>query len=166
MLFDSILIILGGICVITGLIGCVLPVLPGPVIGYAGLILLHLSRVYSFSANFLILFALLTLLVGVLDYVIPIYGTQKLEGSKYGVWGSTFGLVAGIFFLFPVGIVIGPMIGAFAGELISGKKADKAIKPALGSFLGFLASTVVRLMLSAIMAYYFIMAVYNIYFIS
>jgi hypothetical protein len=163
MLVDSILIILGGVCVITGLIGCILPVLPGPVIGYAGLILLHLSRIYSFSASFLITFALFTLLVGILDYVIPIYGTQKLEGSKYGVWGSTIGVVAGLFLLFPAGIVLGPMIGAFAGEMISGKKAGKAIKPALGSFLGFMAGTVVRLMLTAIMAYYFIMAVYTIY---
>jgi len=166
MIVDSILIVLGGICVITGLIGCILPILPGPVIGYAGLILLHISSVHSFSANFLIIFALLTALVGVLDYVIPIYGTKKLEGSKYGVWGSTLGLVAGIFILFPIGIIIGPMIGAFAGEMISGKKADRAIKPALGSFLGFLASTVVRLMLTVIMAYYFILAVHKIYFLS
>lgn len=166
MFIDSILIILGGICIITGLIGCILPVLPGPVIGYAGLILLHLSSFHSFSANFLIILALLTILVGVLDYVIPIYGTQKLGGSKYGVWGSTLGLVAGILVLFPIGIVIGPMIGAFAGEMIGGKKANQAIKPAIGSFLGFLASTVVRLMLTVIMAYYFIMAVYNIYFLS
>jgi uncharacterized protein YqgC (DUF456 family) len=166
VIIDSILIILGGLCVITGLIGCILPVLPGPLIGYARLILLHLSRVYSFSANFLINFALLTLLVAVLDYVIPIYGTKKLEGSKYGVWGSTLGMVAGIFILFPIGIVIGPMIGAFGGEIISGKKANKAFKPALGSFLGFMASTVVRLLLTAVMAYYYGLAVYNIYFIS
>jgi uncharacterized protein YqgC (DUF456 family) len=166
MIIDSILIVLGGICIITGFIGCILPVLPGPAIAYAGLILLHLSRVHSFSANFLIILALLTLLVGVLDYVIPIYGTQKLEGSKYGVWGSTLGLFAGIFFLFPIGIVIGPMIGAFAGEMISGKKAEQAIKPALGSFLGFMASTVVRLTLTAVMAYYFAAATYNIYFVT
>jgi len=166
MLVDSILIILGGICVLAGLIGCVLPVLPGPAIGYAGLILLHLSSVHSFSVNFLIIFALLTVLVAVLDYIIPVYGTKKLEGSKYGIWGSTLGLVAGMFFLFPIGIVIGPMIGAFAGEMLSGKKAEQAIKPALGSFLGFLASTVVRLILTLIMAYYYVVAVYDIYFLS
>ena len=166
MIIDSILIVLGGICVITGLIGCILPVLPGPLIGYAGLILVHLSSAYSFSANFLIILALSTILVGILDYVIPIYGTQKLHGSKYGVWGSGLGLFAGIFILFPIGIVLGPMLGAFAGEMISGKKPGQALKPALGSFLGFLASTVIRLMLTAVMAYYFILAVYNIYFLS
>jgi uncharacterized protein YqgC (DUF456 family) len=164
MFLDPVLIILGGICIITGLVGCILPVLPGPVIAYAGLILLHFSSVHSFSANFLITFAVLTIVVGVLDYVIPIYGTQKLEGSKYGVWGSTFGLIAGMFILFPAGIIIGPMLGAFAGELISGKNANQAIKPAIGSFLGFLASTVLRLVLSLVMAYYYAVAVYQIYF--
>jgi uncharacterized protein YqgC (DUF456 family) len=164
MLLDTTLIILGGICVITGLLGCILPVLPGPVISYAGLILLHLSSVHSFTVEFLITFAVLTIFTGILDYVVPIYGTQKLGGSKYGIWGSTLGLLAGIFFLFPAGIILGPMAGAFAGEMISGKNAHQALKPAFGSFLGFLASTVVRLVLASVMAFYFIMAVYSFYF--
>ncbi len=166
MYIDSILIIIGGICIITGLVGCILPVLPGPVIGYAGLLLLHISQVHSFTMEFLVTFALLTIFVGILDYVVPIYGTQKLGGSKYGIWGSTLGLFAGVFFLFPAGIVIGPMLGAFAGEMISGKKANHALKPAFGSFLGFLAGTAVRLVLSVVMAYYYVLAVYNIYFTS
>ena len=163
MILDSILIVIGGIFLLTGIIGSVLPVLPGPAIGYAGLLLLHFSSVHSYSSDFLILFAVLTLLVGVLDYVVPIYGTKKLKGSKYGIWGSTLGVIAGIFILFPIGIVVGPMAGAFIGEMISGKKANQAIKPAIGSFLGFMASTVVRLMLTAVMAFYYVIAVRQIY---
>ena len=160
---DELLILLGFICIIAGIVGCILPVLPGPALSYAGLVLLQFSSGHPFSIRFLVIYAILTTGMAVLDYVIPIYGTKKLEGSKYGIWGSGIGLLAGIIFMFPVGIIIGPMLGAFIGELFSGKKTRQAFKPALGSFLGFLAGTMIKFMLSLSMAYYFVLTVYGIY---
>jgi uncharacterized protein YqgC (DUF456 family) len=160
---DELLILLGFICIIAGVVGCILPILPGPVLSYTGLVLLQFSSGHPFSTGFLVMYAVLTTGVMVLDYVIPIYGTKKLEGSKYGIWGSGIGLAAGIIFMFPVGIIIGPVAGAFIGELFSGKKAGQAFKPALGSFLGFLAGTMIKFLLSLSMAYYFVLTVYAIY---
>jgi uncharacterized protein YqgC (DUF456 family) len=155
MALDVLLIVIGSICIITGIIGCMLPVLPGPILSYAGLLVLQFSSAHPFTIQFLFIYALLTIITGILDYVIPIYGTKKLEGSKYGIWGCTAGLILGIFLLFPFGIIIGPMVGAFAGELISGKTADRAFKSALGSLLGFLASMGLKLILCLSMAYHF-----------
>lgn len=160
---DELLILLGFICIVVGVVGCLLPVLPGPSLSYAGLILLQFSSSHPFGIQNLVVYALLTAGVMVLDYIIPVYGTKKLEGSKYGVWGSGIGMVVGLFLMFPVGIIIGPVVGAFIGELFSGKKAGQAFKPALGSFLGFLAGATIKFLLSLSMAYYFVLTVYAIY---
>jgi uncharacterized protein YqgC (DUF456 family) len=160
---DELLILSGFICIIVGIVGCILPVLPGPVISYAGLILLQLSSSHPFGIQPLVIYALLTTGVMLLDYIIPVYGTKKLQGSKYGIWGSGIGMAAGILFLFPAGIIIGPMAGAFIGELISGKEIRQALKSALGSFLGFLAGTTIKFLLSLSIAYYFVVTVYAIY---
>jgi len=159
MAIDIVLIVIGSICVIVGIIGCLVPVLPGPVLSYAGIILLQFSSGRPFTTALMVLYAVLTALVAILDYVIPVYGTKKLEGSKYGTWGSALGLILGVIFFFPFGIILGPVAGAFAGELISGKSMQKAFKSALGSFLGFLASVFIRLALSLAMAYHFVVAV-------
>ena len=159
-LADTLLMILGGFFIMAGIAGCILPVLPGPPVSYAGLILLQLTSRHPFTAWFLIIFAGLTILVIVLDYVIPIYGTKKLQGSKYGIWGSAIGLIVGLI-VFPLpGIIVGPVLGAFLGELISGKNIRKAMRSAAGSFLGFLGGVAVKLTLSLVMAYYFLANVF------
>ncbi|HDH05880.1 MAG TPA: DUF456 domain-containing protein [Nitrospirae bacterium] len=163
MILDTVLIFIGGACLAAGIIGCVLPVLPGPVLSYAGLLILQFSSIHPFTATFLIIYAILVALAAALDYVIPIYGTKKFEGSKYGMWGSAVGLVLGMIFFFPFGIILGPVLGAFTGELINGKTKDKALKSALGSFLGFLAGTAMKLILSLSMVYYFVASIYNFY---
>jgi hypothetical protein len=109
----------------------------------------------------LVTFGVLTVASAVLDYVIPVYGTKKFEGSRYGVWGSMAGLILGIFIFFPLGLILGPAIGAFTGEVLSGKPPGRAIKPALGSLAGFLAGTGLRLALSIIMGWFFVEAAYR-----
>lgn len=139
---------------ILGIAGCLLPMLPGPPLSYLGLIAIHFSSKIDFSSKFLISWGIIVILVSILDYVIPIWGTKYFGGSKYGVWGSMAGLLAGLF-IPPVGIIIGPFLGAVVGEMLAGNKQN-ALKAGFGSFIGFLAGTVIKLLVSLIMLYYFV----------
>ena len=139
---------------ILGIAGCLLPMLPGPPLSYLGLIAIQLSSKINFSPKFLISWGVIVILVSILDYVIPIWGTKYFGGSKYGVWGSMAGLLAGLF-IPPIGIIIGPFLGAVVGEMLSGNRQN-ALKAGFGSFIGFLAGTVVKLLVSLIMLYYFV----------
>ncbi len=152
---DYVLIALGIIFMISGILGCVLPIIPGPPLSYIGLLFLHFTEKYQFSTRFLIIWAIITVVVYVLDYVIPVWGTKKFGGSKRGVWGSVIGLVIGLFFFPPFGIIAGPFLGAVIGELSLGKDSVLALKSGLGSFLGFLAGTLLKLITSGIMTWYF-----------
>jgi len=152
---DYFLIIIGVIFTLTGILGCVLPMLPGPPINYAALLALHFTSAHQFSAKFLVIWAVVSAVVVLLDYLIPIWGTKKFGGSKQGVWGSVIGLVAGLFIFPPFGIIIGPFAGAVIGELIAGKETGAAFKSGFGSFIGFLAGTFIKLVASGLMTWYF-----------
>jgi uncharacterized protein YqgC (DUF456 family) len=152
---DYILLILSIIFMVIGIIGCLVPVLPGPPLSYLGLILLHLSRFGQFSTPFLISLAAITVLVTLLDYIVPVWGTKRFGGSKYGTRGATVGLIIG-FFLGPLGIVLGPLIGAFVGEMIFRDDIGYALKAGLGSLIGFLTGIGLKLAASFAMTFYFV----------
>ena len=152
---DIFRIILGAICLLVGILGCVLPVLPGVPLAYCGLLLLHATDKVQFSWQFLVIWAVVTIVVQVLDSVVPIWGTKKFGGSKMGVWGSTLGLIVGLFFG-PWGIVLGPFLGAVAFELFDGKDTRLALKAGWGSFVGLMTGTVLYLICRGLMTYYFI----------
>ncbi|MCR4965256.1 MAG: DUF456 domain-containing protein [Bacteroidales bacterium] len=159
---DIVLIILGAICILVGLVGCILPILPGVPLSYAGLWLLQATSKVQFSWKFLIIWGIITIVVQVLDAVVPVWGTKVLGGSKAGVWGSTIGLVAGLFFG-PWGIVLGPFIGAVAGEILAhstedGMTLSQALKAGSGSFVGLMTGTVMKLVCVGLMIYYFVAA--------
>lgn len=149
-------IVLGALCMLLGLIGCILPVLPGPPISFIGLLLLQLRDEPVFTSRFLVIWALIAIGVTVLDYVVPVYGTKKMGGSKKGVWGSMIGLLLGLFLFPPIGIIVGPFVGAIVGEMMSGKQSAEAFRAGLGSFLGFLTGTLLKLIASVMMTYYFV----------
>ena len=107
---DIILIILGGICLLLGLCGCVLPALPGPPISYVGLILLHLTEKVQFSTTELLVWLVIVIVMQVLDNFIPMLGTKYSNGSKWGSWGAFIGSILGLFFL-PWGLLAGPFLG-------------------------------------------------------
>ena len=152
---DYILLILGIFLMILGIIGCLVPVLPGPPFSFFGLILLHLTRFGHFTNPTLITFGVIALLVTVLDYIVPVWGTKKFGGSKYGTRGATVGLIIG-FFLGPLGIIIGPLIGSFVGEMIFKDDLGYAFKAGMGSLLGFLAGIGLKLAASLVMTFYFV----------
>jgi hypothetical protein len=149
------LLILAIIFIIVGIIGCLAPILPGPPLSYAGLILLHISRFADFSNTLLILLAAIVIVVSVLDYIVPIWGTKKFGGSKYGTRGATVGLVIGLF-LGPLGIIIGPFIGAVVGELIFKDDMKYAIRAGFGSLLGFLTGVGLKLATSFAITWFFV----------
>ena len=158
---DYVLIALGILFMISGILGGVLPVLPGPPLSYTGLLLLHFTERYQFSTKFLLFWAVITILVYILDYIIPAWGTKRYGGSKHGIWGSIIGLIAGLVFFGPFGIIIGPFAGAVIGELIAGKDSTGALRSGFGSFMGFLAGTIMKLIASGLMTWYFVVKLIN-----
>jgi len=156
---DTFLIIAGILLLLLGIAGCFLPVIPGPPLSYGSLILLQLTSLAPFTVNFLVIWALVTIAVVLADYYIPIWGTKKFGGTKGGTWGATIGLILGLFFFPPFGIIIGPFVGAYLGELINGQDNHKAFRSAVGSFIGFVAGTLMKLGISGVMAFYFFRAI-------
>jgi uncharacterized protein YqgC (DUF456 family) len=149
--------IVASLLMVGGVVGCIVPFLPGPPLSYAGLLILQLKEDPPFSVQFLVIWAVIVIVVSVLDYLVPIYGTKKLGGSKYGMWGCTIGLIAG-FWLGPIGIIAGPFAGAFIGELLANSNSEQALKAAIGSFIGFVFSTLLKLVTCLVMAWYFVKA--------
>ena len=154
------LLIIGVLCVILGFLGAFVPVIPGPIVSWLALLCLYYTDYNIYTSKFLVITAIVAIAVLVLDYIIPSLATKKLGGTKYGVWGSTFGLLIGLF-LGPLGIIIGPFAGAYIGELLNDSKNTKrAMLSALGSFIGFLTSTVLKAIVSIVFGYYFFTAVF------
>ena len=151
---DYVFLILGIILMVIGIIGCLVPVLPGPPISFLGLILLHVTKFGHFTSTTLIVMAAITVAVTILDYIVPIWGTRKFGGSKYGARGATVGLVVGLF-LGPLGLIVGPLAGAIVGELIFKDDIKYALKAGFGSLLGFLTGIGLKLAASFLMAFYF-----------
>jgi uncharacterized protein YqgC (DUF456 family) len=156
---DTLLSFLGIIIMLIGLMGCLLPVLPGPPLCLIALLIQQFRTEVPSTSKFLWIWAGITVAVTALDYVIPVYGTRRFGGSNYGLWGCTIGLVAG-FWLGPVGIIIGPFSGAFIGEMIATNNAARAMKAAWGSLLGFMLGTVLKFVVSAVMAWYLIKIIF------
>jgi uncharacterized protein YqgC (DUF456 family) len=156
---DILWLVLGILFMLGGLAGSLLPILPGPPLCYAALLILQLRSSPPFTLNFLLIWALITVVITAFDYVIPAYSTKKCGGSKYGVWGCAIGLIVGLW-LGPVGIILGPFLGAFIGEVISNNSSDQALKAAFGSFVGFLAGTLLKLVTCLVMGYYFVVGVW------
>ena len=117
---------------ILGIVGAFIPVLPGPITGWVGLLLLHLTKVVPIDWTFLSITLVIAVLIYVLDYIIPALGAKKFGGSRYGIYGTTFGLVIGLIFFPPYGIIIGPFFGALTGELLyDSNDSQRALRAAL-----------------------------------
>ena len=140
---DVVLVILAAVFLFVGLLGCILPMLPGPPLAYAGMLLLHLTDKVQFTTGQLLVWLLVVVATVVLDYVTPLLGSKYSGGSKWGERGCLVGTIAGLFFM-PWGIVVGPFLGALVGELLGGRGAGKALKSGIGSLIGFLAGTVLK----------------------
>ena len=159
---DLLLLLLGLVLVLLGVIGSFLPVLPGPLTGWFGLLLLHLTSVVPLNWTFLGITLAVAILIWILDYIIPAIGTKKFGGSKYGVYGTTIGLIIGLFTPIPFGILIGAFLGAFIGELLyDSKDTQRAIKASFGSFIGLLASATIKFSVAVVYVVLFFMKLWE-----
>lgn len=155
------LIVFAVILGVVGIIGSIVPGLPGPPISWIGLLLAFFGRRIAESDNQITLTCLLiwlaiTLIVTVLDYVIPSKFTRLAGGSKAGSWGAMIGLLVGIIFTY-IGMIAGCFLGALIGELAFGKKEFGAsCKSALGAFAGVMAGTGLKLITTVTMMFYII----------
>ena len=153
---DFVFEIVGFLFVLLGIVGSFLPVLPGPLTGWVGLFLLHQSDRIPQDNTFLLTSFAIALLVFLIDYVIPALGTKKFGGSKKGIIGSTIGLIIGLLFLGPLGIIVGPFLGAYSGELLNKTEQKQALKAALGSLIGFLTGVFLKFAVALVFCFYYI----------
>lgn len=153
------LLIIAGLCMLIGIIGCIVPGLPGTPIAYAGLWIAQATDRVDFSWKLLLTWGIVTVVVSVLDYVVPAWGTKRYGGTKYGVWGSTIGVIIGLFFG-AVGVIVGPLIGAVIGELLAGKEVEQALRAGWGSFIGLLCGTILKLVCCGLMTTALIQAIW------
>lgn len=149
--------IIAGLLLLIGFVGCVVPVLPGPIIGYCGLLALIPTEKCP-SILLLVTMGLLVAAVTVADYIVPALGAKKFNCSRWGTIGCFVGTIIGLFFV-PIGILVGPFLGAFLGELIAMKPVGAALKGGLGAFLGFLSGVCLKIFACSVMTFLYVMLV-------
>lgn len=154
---NAALIVIGLILAIAGMVGCILPIIPGPILSFAALLLLSWVKNWqTFSQTFLIVMAMLTALLIILDYVAPALGAKKYGASRYGLWGSAIGMITGIFFIPPWGMIVGAFVGAMVGELASGKSGRKALRAGWGILIGNILGIGLKLAFTAVVLFYYV----------
>ncbi len=159
---DFIWLILSFLCIIIGILGSLLPVLPGLPISWIGLLLLTFTKPVQTDFFLLSITGIIAMGVGILDYLIPAKGTKVFGGSKFGIWGTNLGLVLGLIVPIPFGFIWGPFLGAFIGEWwFASRTGNEAMWAATGSFVGFITSTFLKLVVSIVFFGIFITIVWN-----
>ncbi len=142
---DVALSILALLLSLLGIIGAIMPI-PGVVFSYLGLVCAYFCSYSTLTPRVLIVWAVVSIIVSVVDFLLPPYFAKRFGGSRYGIIGSTVGIFAGFLFFPPVGIILGPLFGAVLGELLHDKSdIDKAIKVGLASLLSFLFGVGIKL---------------------
>ena len=165
---EIVLVIAAFVLLAAGILGAVVPVIPGPPLSYAGLLLLQWSGYVEsggFSLVFLLVWAGITAIVTLMDYFLPVLFTKRFGGSRAASIGSILGLLAGILLFPPWGMIAGPFLGAYAGELIHNNangnaNGAKAFKVAFGAFLAFIVGMGAKLIVSSLMLFYAVKAIF------
>ena len=148
---DILLMVLAFLLLVASIVGCVLPVLPGPPLAYAGILLLHLTDKVHFTTHQLIIWLVVVIVLQVVDYITPLLGSKYSGGTSFGNRGCIAGTILGMFFM-PWGLIIGPFVGAIAGEMMGGQNLTQAIRAGIGTLLGYLFGTLMKV----IVCFYFV----------
>jgi len=151
------LIILGLVIALIGLLGCILPLIPGPPLSFLSLIMLSYAKGWEpFSLTFLLFMAGMTLAVTIAEYMLPIAGAKRYGASKRGIWLSIAGMIVGFFLLPPWGMVIGAVGGAFIGEILAGRRVNEALRASWGAVVGNLFVIGLKIALCGIMLFFYV----------
>lgn len=153
MVLDYILLVLSIAMLLLGVVGCVLPVIPGPPLAWLGLLLIKLTSLSQTLWTTILVLGIATAVVTIIDYMLPSWITKNMGGSRYGAWGAVLGLVVGLFLLGPIGVIIGPLLGALAGESYYNSRNEIKTNPwrsVFGSFLGLLVGTGLKLITTGV----------------
>lgn len=159
---DNLIPVLAVLAGIIGIFGSVLPALPGPPLSWIGMLLLYFrggtnSSGETMSLTILMVMLGVTIIVSIIDYIVPIYFSKLTGGSKAAGWGAIIGLLVGVFLIPPVGMILGSFLGAFFAELLyAGRDTGEALKSAAGSLVGFFVGTGLKLIACAVMMYYIV----------
>ncbi|MEW6181916.1 MAG: DUF456 domain-containing protein [Bacillota bacterium] len=146
---------------LAGLAGTILPVLPGAPLILAGMVVYGLFAGFNhLPSYFFVGQALAVVLTFLVDYLSNAWGIKRFGGSKAAIWGGGLGLLCGAFILPPAGIVLGPFFGAFLAELIASGRSGRALRVGMGSLLGFIGGTAVKLGIEIAMIVWFFRAIY------
>lgn len=151
---DTGLLIIAFLAGVIGLLGVIVPVLPGTLFSYIGLLCAYFVAGSTITMTQIVVCGVLSLAVILLDYILPGYFTKLFGGTKSGITGATIGTFVGFLFGLP-GILLGPFFGAVIGEMVGGNAAlDKAVTIGFGSLLSFLVGSGVKLIVGLYMVYH------------
>ncbi len=146
---DAILILAALLLSIAGIVGCFVPVLPGALLSYAGLLCAGFTSCSGFSASTLWLWLAVVVAATLVDFFLPGWMTRRFGGSRAGSIGATIGVFAGFLLFPPLGVVLGPFFGALIGELLhDNRDFGRALRVGVGSFLSFIVGTGLKLVVS------------------
>lgn len=155
---EILVVILAFLLLIIGILGCFLPILPGPPLSYGGLLLLHVAGIVDFSSTQLLVWLAVVVILQVVDYLTPYLGSKYSGGTPFGNRGCLGGTLIGMFFM-PWGIVVGPFLGAVLGELLGGRDLPNAIRAGIGTLIGFLLGSLLKIIVCFYFLVQFIVAV-------
>lgn len=161
MVSEILLIIFSFILVLSGALGVVVPLLPGVPMAWVGMLIFGIATDFALlSLKTLIIFLGFTFLTVILDFTAPIIGAKRYKASRYGIVGASLGLLFGFLMLGPIGIVLGPFMGALLGEMLLGKEPEEAAMSAKGVIIGFLAGGIIKLSLILVMLGFMVFAIF------
>lgn len=157
----TLLIIVGLAMMVLAVVGSIVPVIPGPPLAFASLLVLSFAKGWEpFSLEFLIITGALAALISVMDYLLPAEGARRYGASKFGVAGAVVGIIGGFLVMPPLGIVIGALLGAVAGELAADKSGHEALRAGWGVFMGFMVGAGIRLAFCLAMLFFYVIALF------
>lgn len=154
-------LILSLIIILIGIAGTILPALPGPILVYLGFVVYGaLAGFDKLGLSFFLISGIIVAILYFLDIYTSKLGTKLYGGSKEAGIGAAIGLFIGLIALGPIGIILGPLLGAFLVELFIGKEVKDSFISGLGSLVGLLGGTIFKILIEIAMVIYFLIKIF------
>ena len=156
MVLSVVMVVLGSLLVVGGVIGCIVPALPGPILAWVAIVLISIAGAWAVLPVWVVVATgVVALAVTVLDNVLPALSSKRSGAGRPGVWGSVAGMVVGTFFS-PIGTIVGAFVGALVGEVFFNPTNKTPLKAAMGVFRGTVLGILLKLVVTGIIAWYFV----------